>query len=152
MGVLRFAEEQLTKDLLAEMTPLLHLHKEELAHYQDFPLQIDEELYFKSQELGILKLYTAREESELVGYSAFFINNHPHCMSMKMAMNDALYLHKKLRGQMHGIRFIQFCDDELKLAGINVVTQHPKLKHNFETLLKKIGYEATEIVYLRRLN
>ena len=160
MSEVQFDLELLTPEMMAEMRPLLELHKDEIAHYPDIELEPDDDFYLKAQAAGMVRLFTARERDglgrnsrgTLVGYSVFFMKQNPHYKSSLQANNDILYLDAKYRGRMLGYRFIRWCDERLAEAGVQVVYHHVKKKHNFGPMLERQGYELIDLIYGRRLD
>lgn len=139
------------QDVFQEMLPLLRQHWEEISHYKDIALEPDVEAYFSLQLTGSLRVFTARtSENELVGYAVYFIRNHLHYKSCRMAYQDILFIRRDVRGL--GGSFIFWCDDQLKNEGVQVVAQHIKAAHNFGPLLEKVGYTLMDLIYVRRLD
>lgn len=132
-----------------EMKPLTVLHYEEIAHYKDIPLEPDLEMYHRIEEQGCLRLYTVREEGELIGYSIFFLKENPHYKSSLQANQDIVFIRKDKRGQ--GREFLAWCDDQLKSDGVDVVYHHVKAAHNFGPLLERQGYNLVDLIYGKRL-
>lgn len=132
-----------------EMRPLLQQHYDEIAHYKDIPLEPDVEGYKRIEELGNLRMFTVRDDNELIGYSIFFIKHNLHYKSSIQAIQDIVFIRKDRRGQ--GREFLQWCDNELKSEGVDVVYHHVKAAHNFGPLLVRQGYELVDYIYGKRL-
>lgn len=147
---MKFKEERF-HDVYSEMKPLLEKHYLEIAHYQDIPLNVAESQYRQLQDMGVLKTFTARdEENALVGYALFFVKHNMHYYTSLQAVQDVLYIDKDRRG--FGVKFIQWCDEQLRLAGVQAVYHHVKEKHNFGKLLNRIGYDLVDLIYAKRLD
>ena len=132
-----------------EMKPLLEMHYKEIAHYQDIPLEPDVSLYEKIEEQGNLRLYTVRQEGELIGYSIYFLKHNLHYKSSLQANQDIVFIRKDMRGQ--GREFLAWCDEQLKNDGVGVVYHHVKAAHNFGPMLERQGYELIDLIYGKRL-
>jgi len=150
--VVIYKEEIFDDNLINEMLPLLVKHKDEICLYEDFDLDPDWGAYKRLQELGMFKIFTARNEDKLIGYVAFAIHHNLHYRARKHAVQDVLYLDPTHRGRMMGVKLIKFADDVLRDNGVHLVSQHVKIKHDFSPLLEYIGYEQVEKIYERRLN
>jgi hypothetical protein len=150
-GEVTFASEELTHQLLAEMTPLLASHWDEIGHFKDIPLNPDYSYYRSMASSGVLRIFTYRRATQLVGYAVFVVRTNPHYRTSLQAHQDILYLDPQTRGIM-SMRFIEFCDDALRSEGVQVVYQHSKAAHDFGRLLKHIGYEHVDQIYARRLD
>lgn len=144
-----FARENLA-DCFEEARPLLLAHWKEISHYPDIPLDVDEARYYAIEESNKLRVYTARNDSGLVGYAVFFVNTSAHYKNSVQALQDIIFIHPKFRGM--GGRFILWCDEQLKAEGVQVVFHHIKAKHNFGKLLERFGYELIDLIYGKRLD
>lgn len=148
-GAAVFARENI-KDAWAEMYPLFEKHWVEIAQHKDIPLAPDRDLYVKMDELGALRVYTAREAGVLVGYSVYSVTPHLHYASCKLATQDVLFIQKDKRGRF-GARFIAWCDEQLRGQDVQIVAHHVKVAHDFGPLLERMGYSCVEKIYMRRL-
>ena len=149
-----FQKAAFNSALVAEIAPLLEKHYHEIAHYQDIPLKPDWAKYQKGAELGVLRVYTIRHGCDLVGYMVFFVSLNPHYSSSLQAVVDIVYLDPSLRGKMIGYRFINWCDEQLKAEGVQVVVHHLKAKPelNYGHMLERMGYELVDVLYCKRLD
>lgn len=147
---MQFQRETITDELITQLKPLLEAHFDEVEHYKDIPLDPNYEAYKLMDHAGVIRLFTAREKKELVGYSILFVMPAYHYKSSIQATHDVLFVKKEHRGI--GEKFIQFCDSELQSEGVQVVYQSVKLTHNFGHMLTRIGYQHVDNVYYRRLN
>lgn len=138
------------KDVIHEALPLVESHYKEIAHYQDIPLEPDIDLYIKMEDAGIIKVFTARIEGELIGYAVFIIKQNPHYKNSLQAIQDVIYIDPKSRG--FGFRFITWIDIQLASMGVQVAYQHVKAAYNFGPMLERIGYKLIDHVYGRRLD
>jgi hypothetical protein len=138
------------ESVIEEIKPLIEKHWEEIAHFKDIPLDPDYDSYGAGERLGKLRIFTVRLESgELIGYAVFYIGSL-HYQSTKTASQDILFVLPEHRG-LTGYRFIEYCDNQLRAEGTQVVYQHVKVAHDFGPLLRRIGYEAVDTLYARRL-
>jgi hypothetical protein len=151
MSQRQFQREQLTAELCEELRPLLEKHYKEIAHYQDIPLIPAYEQYMKLDSMGMLRVFTAREESgECAAYAIFFVKHNLHYSSSLQAVQDIIYVDPNKRG--FGARLIKWCDEQLKAEGVQVVYHHVKVAHNFGPLLERMGYQLVDLIYGKRLD
>lgn len=134
-----------------EIMPLLQEHWKEIAHYPDIPLEPDYAVYKNMEDLDCIRLYCARIDGKLVGYSVFFLRYNPHYKSSLQASQDIIYVDPAYRGGV-GRHLIKECDERLKKEGVQVVYQHVKAKHNFGSMLERMGYELQDLIYSKRLD
>lgn len=138
------------KTLFTYAPDLIKKHYDEIAHYQDIPLSIDEEAYSKLEETGLLKCFTARKDNEIIGYSIYITKRSARYTTSLQAFQDVIFIDPEKRG--FGMKFINWCDGELKKLGVQVVYHHVKAKHNFGPGLERMGYELIDHVYGKRLD
>ena len=147
-----FATEVLTAALLEEMKPLFADHFAEIQSVQGYPLRPNYEAYLSFETQGLLKVFTVRSETKLVGYSVFFVKRSLHFTDLFEAVHDLLFVHPDYRRGSLGYRFIKWCDDELKSLGVKMVFQNVSYARDFSPLLKRLGYQIIDVIYARRLN
>lgn len=130
------------------MYPLIHDHYREIARFQDIELDPDFDLYSKIDAMGKLRVFTARsEEGLLLGYACFFVNPHLHFKNSLQAVHDLIFIAKPARG--HGGKFIQYCDDQLKFEGVEVISYGVSTAFDWGAILKRRGYEPIDTIYAR---
>jgi hypothetical protein len=142
------------RDVWEELLPLLATHYEEVAHYQDIPLSVERAAYEGMADLGILKVYTARAEGELIGYGVFIVKRSPHYNTSLQAVQDVVFVAPEYRHGAIGTNLLIFCDVELRKLGVQVVYHHVKVKPHldFGPLLERNGYELIDKIYGKRLD
>ena len=141
-----------------EAEPLLALHYREIAHYQDIPLDVNEEAYRTLETLDMLRVFTVRlaadaETFPLIGYAVFVVNRNPHYKGSLQAVQDIIYVDPEFRKGRVGLNLLRFCEDELRAEGVQVILHHVKEKHpTLGFVLAKMGYEHIDSIYARRLD
>ena len=147
-----FQTEEFNDGLIEEMMPLLQEHYLEISHYKDIPLNPDYETYKRVFSLGLMRVFTARNlvDSKLIGYNVMLIRNNMHYKDSLQAVQDIIYIDKTKRG--FGLKFISWCDDELRKQGIQVVYQHMKAAQSFGPMLERMGYELVDLIFAKRLD
>jgi GNAT superfamily N-acetyltransferase len=145
--------EAFTRELYQELAPLLELHWREIAHFEDIALDVDVARYHAMEQAGILRAFVARMDGKPVGYACFVVAPHAHYKGSLQALQDVLYVDPACRCSAIGLRLIRHCDAELAAEGVQVVLQHAKVKHQaLHVILPREGYEAVDMVYVKRLD
>jgi GNAT superfamily N-acetyltransferase len=149
---LTFQRERFTSALGEEARPLIQGHHEEVSGpIADLPARIPFEHYEALESVDNLRVFTARRDELLVGYNVFgFTLHHQH--GVRCAFHDTLFLHPSERKGTSGMRFLRFCDEQLKADGAMFVTQHVSAAVNIKPLLERMGYQEAETIYIKRLN
>jgi GNAT superfamily N-acetyltransferase len=149
--MLTFRTETLSQ-AKADGEPLLRRHWQEIAHYQDIPYAPMWDRYEMLEASGMLRIYTARLDGQLVGYCVFTVMFNIHYGSSLEANEDVLFLAPEQRKGRVGIRLIKFADELLRSEGVQVVRRHVKLAHDFGAIYQRLGYEPVDQIYMRRLD
>ena len=149
---LEFKEEEVNEKLIEDFKPLIKLHYDEISFYKDeIKLNPNFDSYIRLYQKNILKVYTAREGGELIGYAIFFISPNMHYQDSLQANQDILYIRPDARG--FGTEFIRWCDEQLKELNVQLVLHHVKDAHNFgPKILEPLGYKLLDTVYGRIIN
>ena len=152
MRSVRFQRERFT-DAFDDALPLLERHRQEIAHFAHIPLDVDIRMYVACETNDRLRVYTARDGDTLVGYACYFVGPNPHYQGSKQAKQDVLYLAPEYRKGSTGIRLVEFADAQLAVEGVQAVYHHVKNAHPaLGVILERMGYEAVERVYVKRLD
>lgn len=149
---LNFAIESYDR-VAEEIKMMLPAHWQELAVYKDIPLDPDYDLYRTLDRAGILKIFTARLDSELIGYSIFVVKRHPHYRGHSWAMNDIVWVHPSHRSAGVGGAFVLFWDAQFRHLGVDVVHVNAKVAEPaLMYCLKSCGYATVECGLEKRLS
>lgn len=135
-----------------EGEPLLRRHWQEIAHYQDIVYEPRWDMYQMLEGAGALRIFTARLDGQLIGYSVYAIAPNMHYASSLEASEDVLYLAPEHRKGRVGLKLIRFSDEQLKAAGVQLVKRHVKFAHDHGPILQRMGYEPIDQIYGKRLD
>ncbi len=136
---------------MAELFPLFKLHYDEISANHDIALDPDVPKYVAAEQINMLRVFVAREESGLaIGYAFFFLNFNMHYKGSYQAIQDVIFINPKKRGI--GSKFIDWCDRQLQAEKVQVVYHHIKAAHNFGPLLERKGYKLVDLIYSKRLD
>jgi len=136
--------DQVEKDILV----LIDLHYKEIALNQSkVKLNPDWEVYRDLEDQGKLKIFTARDDTTLVGYFVVVVGVNMHYKDHTFACNDIIYLHKDYRKGFAGIKLIKFAKKCLTEDGVSVLTINTKVHQPFDKVLDRLGFNLIERVY-----
>lgn len=149
-----YAREEYSDALVDEIGPLLVRHWHEVAHYADIPLAPRWDRYRALADTGALRVYTARIDGQLVGYSVHFVAPSLHYGTALTASEDLVFVAPEYRKGRLGYGLIQFADAQLRADGVQVGYRHVKLKPDldFSPLLERMGYENIDRIMGRRFD
>lgn len=140
---------ELFGEILEDLRPLLFQHREEIDLFSK-PLEVDVPTYLSWEGADVSRLYTLRtEEDELVGYALFVLFTHNHHRSRLHATQDVLFVKKEYRG--NGLKFIKYCEDQLKKDGVETVHQCVPSCNDWSKVLEFKGYKKLETIYVKDL-
>jgi GNAT superfamily N-acetyltransferase len=134
-----------------EFMRVLPGHYDELCVTKEFPFDPDWDAYDRMAAAGYLRTITVRNDSELIGYIAFFIQPHLHYKSCKVAYEDVYYLKPEYRKGRIGIKMFQYAESALKRIGVNRIIVHTKIHLDNSRLLGYLGYSWTDKVFSKVL-
>lgn len=149
---MRFQRERLSEALFVEVKPLIYAHWQEICPHPDIALDPDYPMYMAADAAGMFRVYTARVDDRLIGYCGFFLRNNLQSRQSLQATQDTLFLTPEFRRGYNGYRFIEWCDDQLREEGVQLVYQHVNIANDFGVILERIGYHLIDKVYGRRLD
>lgn len=148
-----FQQERFSK-FFDEAIDLFRSHHEEVGDYfsndDDILFDPNVEAFIKLDQSGMLRVYTIRDDGELIGYCIHHVYKHLHYRNSLQSVQDALFIAKKHRGI--GREFISWVDDQLKSEGIDAVYQYVSVNHDYSRTLIGLGYRKIEETFLRRLH
>lgn len=151
MTLISYHTERLNQQLIDDITPLLKLHYDEIAQYKHINvLDPDYTQYYRLQANDALRVYTVRDNGDLVGYSVYFIAPNAHYPGSIHANNDVLFVLPEYRGTT-GRKLLQYAEAQLKLGGVDLIHMHMKVEHDKPALFKRMGYTHSENLYTKAL-
>lgn len=135
-----------------EAETLIQEHWEEIALNKDnIKLNPDWESYEALEFSDKLKIFTAREDGQLIGYFVVFVNRHIHYKDHLFAVNDILFLRECKRKGLIGAKLIKFAEVCLKEDGVSVLNINTKIHKPFDPLMDRLGFNLIERVYSKYL-
>lgn len=138
-------------DASSGVKALLQAHWEEVAlHREEIKLNPDFSRYQQAEIRNALVVITARQGTELVGYSVFLLHRHLHYKDCLVASNDVIYLKPECRGVV-GARLIKRSEEILKSLKVQKVVWHIKPRNDWSSVLSRLGYDQEEIIMAKVL-
>ena len=140
-----FQRESFAK-FIADAGPSLERHWDEIAWTKDLSgVDVSYETYEAVERTGMLRIYTARLDDNLIGYAVYIVKFHPHYKTVKWAVSDVYWIAPEHRGRTLGARMFKWVEKMLKEEGVKVMhttgkTAHPQAKR----LLMKLGHSEIE--------
>jgi GNAT superfamily N-acetyltransferase len=131
-----------------DIRPLLERHWNDIAVNKDkIKLNPDWDAYHSLEQDGKLKIFTAREQGELVGYFVVIVHRNLHYKDHLFASNDVIFLHPDHRKGRTGIKLVQFSEKCLKEDGVSVLAINTKVHKPFDKLMQFLGFCLVERIY-----
>lgn len=134
-----------------EAVPLLRANHIEAGALTELEFQPDRDLYKHLDKTGCLRVWTARDDSKLVGYCVQnLLASHPHYKGTSWGSQDVLYVDPDYRGPMV-VRFLKAQDEKLQDDGFQFSYRPNTFAKPYTRLLLHLGYRAQEVRYFRDL-
>lgn len=136
-----------------QIEPLIKSHWEEIALNKDsIKLNPDWKEYARLSDSGALRIYTAREDGDLVGYFVVIVSKSIHYKDHLFANNDIIFIDKEHRKGTAGIRLIKYAVEQLEAEGITLININTKVHQAFDVVLERQGFNLIERVYSKKVN
>jgi GNAT superfamily N-acetyltransferase len=143
--------ENLTK-VKGELKPLLEQHWELVAMYQDkIKLNPDWKEYSRLDAAGMLRIFTARDNGDLVGYFVLIVSKSLHYSDHYFASNDVIFVKPDSRAGATGYKLLKYVEDYCSDCGVSMLTINTKAAVPFDSLLTSNSYDLAERVYTKYL-
>jgi GNAT superfamily N-acetyltransferase len=146
--VIEFAKESYA-DAIQEMRLLYPAHWAEIEG--ETLLDMDYDRYWELDRLGIIHLFTARDQGCLVGYQVFLVSPALHHKSSLTAFCDFEYLKPKYRKGWNGVKFLRFGEKCLQDFGVHRIMRESTTRLDFGSVLKFLGYRVKAHLYSKVL-
>lgn len=118
----------------------------------DFDLEPNVAMIDHLQQLGVLFVLGAFADDTLVGYSSAMISPHTYNPAIVCCNSDALFVRKPWRASSIGARLKNATERVAAERGANRMLWHTRAGTPFaEMLLKRDGYEAADIIVMKRI-
>ena len=116
-----------------------------------YDLEMDWDTYAKLEDLSMLKIFTARDGSTLVGYLWVIVSPNIHSKGNYTACDDGLFVSKECRGASVAKDLIRFTEKCLKEDGLKVFHIVGTAEKPIDALMKRMGYSAVETKFQKVL-
>lgn len=147
-----YGVEPLTPSLVPELEAIWNAYYATTpAHTGTPPYDFDWNSYFRLDALGILKIITARKEGRLVGFILYMVTHHLHHRTTLMGVSDGIGVDMTVRGEGVGRGLLAKGEEVLRGLGCTSITHSYRLCYGTTPLFEKLGFEAIEHVYQKRL-
>lgn len=143
-------QEEGWEEVFLELAPIVYQHWLEVEdHKEEIPLEPDWLRYRELASGGFLTVITVRDDSALVGYSLILTMPSLHSKSVKLGVNDVVYLKPLYRKTGLGTSLFKKVEEVMKEKGVKLLSVSTKTKQPFDDLCIRLGYENTERLYTK---
>lgn len=137
--------------VIEEIIPLAYSHAAELQYsVTPEPLDINDDAYRVLDKAGVLRVFTARD-ANLVGYGVFILGFSMDRRWLKQAHEGGFFLLPEYRLGRTALKFLEYCDNQLKEDGVNMVVYQCPTGSAFGKILTRRGCTHVDEVYARRM-
>lgn len=137
-----------------ELLPLAAAHNAEVGAFPEIPFDIDRGFFDRADAVGMLRVLTVRDDEgrRLIGYAAYLLMPAMFHQTVMTAHHVALYICPGHRRQGVARGLLDTADAYLQKIGARLVFQHTKDgERDHGALLRRMGYQIVDHVYVRRL-
>ena len=145
-------QQEFLSSVKVECQYLIQQHWEEIALNKEvIKLNPDWDAYEALEGDDKLKVFTARDGNNLIGYFVVLVGTNLHYKDHLFATNDIIFLRKDYRKGMTGAKLIKFAEGCLTEDGVSVLNINTKVHQPFDPLLERLGFNCIERVYSKVL-
>jgi len=131
-----------------EIQPLLKKHWEMVALNQGkIKLNPDWKEYSRLDNAGILRIFTARIDGNLVGYCVLLVSQSIHYKDHKFASNDVVFVLPEYRSGATGYKLIKYAEDHCRENDVSLMMINTKVHIPFDSLMIGMGFDLIERIY-----
>ena len=131
-----------------DIKPLIEKHWELVALNQGtIKLNPNWEEYARLDAAGVLRVFTAREDSELVGYCVLVVSRSMHYKDHVFANNDVTFVLPDNRAGATGYQLLKYAEDHCAENDISLMNVNTKVHLPFDSLLVGMGFNLIERIY-----
>lgn len=138
-------QQEFLDDVKSEVLPLIEGHYSEVYPARDtFDLEMDWDTYYSLEGLNLLKIFTARDQGNLIGYLWVVIAPNLHSKGHFIPSEDGLYVSPEYRGLTVARRLIQFTEKCLKEDGYKIFCMTGTVEKPIDKFVERMGYNKIE--------
>lgn len=143
---IKFNQESYSK-AIDDIKKLLDEHMDEIKYDH---ADVNFSLYKVAEEKGLLKIYTAREDSKLIGYCVMSVGKCHKSGKIK-AHQELFYIEPEYRRIGLGKALIYHVDKQLRFSGVQISVQSVPSNMKWDDLLTGIGYKKHRTIYEKEI-
>lgn len=134
-------------DLWEESRPLLESGFAEFDPHPEIPLEVNELIYERMEDAGLLRVYTARAEGKLVGYAVFMLAPSARRSSLSQAQQDVIHVEPQHRRRVTAA-LVRHSENALRAENVKLLYHSAPIKGSrFGRLLEILGYQPVAQMY-----
>ena len=131
-----------------DIKPLIEKHWELVALNQGkIKLNPNWGEYARLDAAGVLRVFTAREGGELVGYCVLVVSRSMHYKDHVFANNDVTFVLPDNRAGATGYKLLKYAEDHCAENDISLMNVNTKVHIPFDSLLLGMGFTLIERIY-----
>ena len=135
------------EDIVPEISILYSMAVDEVVGDCPFEADVNHDDFINMDNMGILRVITARKEDKLIGFHISMITNDMFYRDKKTAYVMHYYLMKEHRGNGKGLRMFEYAENLNKKNSIDRSFMSRKAHINNEKMFDALGYNKIEINY-----
>ena len=149
--MISYQQEFLTT-VASDISPLLKEDWDEIEHQKSRrPLKPDWEAYANLEMSGILKIFTARDDGNLIGYASCFLLPDIHSRGIVSANFEILFVTASHRKGSVGLKLMKFAEKCVKQDGAEFCFVTTTQQNSASKMMERLGYRAIETKFEKDL-
>ena len=138
-------QQEFLSEVEDDIKPLLKRDWLEIEHSKSVrSLDPDWEAYYRAENSDMLRVFTVRDDTILVGYFVVLLIPSLHNKGLVQGIVDIIYLDKEYRKGFTGYKLFKFSEKCLKEDNIKVMHVTTTEVNPIDPILKRLGYSKIE--------
>jgi hypothetical protein len=136
-----------------EIEQMLTSNFKESSWHNNNEFDLNKEFLFKMNDSGFYPCFTASVEGKIVGYTAFFLNKHPHVNAFQ-AYQDVIYVspeHRKTKSCVAPF-LLGYAENALRSKGAKYILCGAPVSQGqaYRKMLYRCGYSEVDVLMGKR--
>ena len=115
------------------------------------PHEFDWPIYIQLNNASASRLFTARDDKQLLGFVVYHVVPHLHHVGLLTATCDMISVALDARGKGVGKALIEHAEHEFRKAKVRYIVHMHRMCYDVPPLFAKHGYRLVEQSYLKEL-
>lgn len=115
------------------------------------PLNFKWQTYKTLEQAGACRLFTARFNRMLVGFTLYVVQDHFHHDDQNVAQCTMIGVRPEFRNKGIGRALVEYAEEWFKADGVTHMVHHHRVIYKVKPLFEHLGFRLEELGYVKEL-